>query len=137
MKYGRVHHAPAGKINVTPLIDVVMCLIVFYLIVGQLVQNKNAKVQLPISSLGAVEPDPAGLTINVLPGQNGTAVSLVNGTPVETAQLRELLLASAGKEVTIRADHSLSFEPISQVLAVCRETGRTSVRLAAARPGGR
>lgn len=137
MKYGRVHHPPAGKINVTPLIDVVMCLIVFYLIVGQLAQNNNAKVKLPVSSQGIVEPDPAGLTITIVPGEDGVPTSFVGGAPVRLEQLRELLMASKEKEVTIRADRSLSFEPVSKVLAVCRDAGRTSVRLAAARAGGR
>ena len=47
MRFRTFHHAPAsGKINVTPLIDVVMVLIVFYLIVGKLAADRKAPVQL-------------------------------------------------------------------------------------------
>ena len=49
------HHAPTGKINVTPLIDVVMVLIVFYLIVGQLAADRRARVDLPASVIGVQE----------------------------------------------------------------------------------
>ena len=43
----RVHSGSFGKINVTPMIDVVMCLIVFYLIVGRLAADQRSGMRLP------------------------------------------------------------------------------------------
>jgi len=62
----RVHqHPPTAKINVTPLIDVVMVLIIFYLIVGKLAAERQGHVQLPSSAVGvqAETHDPVIVTI--------------------------------------------------------------------------
>ena len=50
------HQSPVDKINVTPLIDVVMVLIVFYLIVGKLATDSAARVELPRAT-GAQQQD--------------------------------------------------------------------------------
>ena len=48
-------HQPAGKFNVTPLIDVVMVLIIFYLIVGKLAAERQGHVKLPASNDRALQ----------------------------------------------------------------------------------
>src|SRR5262245_29295771 len=59
----RIHH-PFGEINVTPLIDVVMCLIIFYLLVGKLATDRKVQIKLPESTVGA-EAEPEVLIVNI------------------------------------------------------------------------
>lgn len=54
-------------INVTPLIDVVMCLIIFFLIVGKLAHEQGARVNLPSTGLGTTDNDRKAVIITVAP----------------------------------------------------------------------
>jgi biopolymer transport protein ExbD len=54
-------------INVTPLIDVVMCLIIFFLIVGKLAHEQGARVNLPATGLGTTDEDRRAVVITVAP----------------------------------------------------------------------
>lgn len=54
-------------INVTPLIDVVMCLIIFFLIVGKLAHEQGARVNLPSTGLGTTDEDRRAIIITVAP----------------------------------------------------------------------
>jgi biopolymer transport protein ExbD len=138
MRDRRLHGAVAvGKINVTPLIDVVMCLIIFYLLVGRLAYDRSARVQLPRSMIGAESPKSEGLIINIAMEDDGTSRILVDGRGVELEGLAAMLGAvPAGGGVQIRADRRLPYGSISPVVDACRRAGLTSVRLTAARAGG-
>lgn len=124
-----------GHINVTPLIDVVMCLIIFYLIVGQLASARIEEVNLPTTRAGVETRPGEGLVINVLPGAKvHLGVDLVSIT-----ELTQALKARPGQEVQIRADKSLSYGEVQPVLRACREAGLTKVRLVTQKadmPGG-
>ena len=121
----------------TPLIDVVMCLIVFYLMVGKMANDRVARVELPSSKQGVAEAEREGLVINVLPGEGGGAKMIVDGVEVGESALEAMLRALGGSgAVTIRADRALSYEPVGRIVALCRGAGLGSVRLAATRGGG-
>ncbi len=69
-----------ARINVTPMIDVVMVLIVFYLLVGQLAIDRKASIVLPSSMIGideTQEEDPiiVGVTAEGLISINGNAIA--------------------------------------------------------------
>ena len=132
----------APRINVTPLIDVVMVLIVFFLMVGHLVTERRGAVDLPESRTGAPESrDPARLIVLV---REGGAI-LLEGKPIEREALARALSRAlaervgAGSTVQVRAGRDLPFAAIRPVLEACREAGAESVELAAASParGGR
>jgi biopolymer transport protein ExbD len=132
-----VLHPPhqAGRVNVTPLIDVLMCMIVFYLIVGKLASDVRAPVALPESRRGSPEHAQDALFINVVPGDSGQPAELViESTTVTLAQLPILLRARLETKpstiVHLRADRSLRYGAIAPTVAACREAGVPSVRLA-------
>ncbi|GJQ28752.1 MAG: biopolymer transporter ExbD [Phycisphaerae bacterium] len=130
-------HQPAGKVNVTPLIDVVMVLIIFYLIVGNLARAPLPKVALPSSGTGVAEEDTA-VILNVLPAPGGPRV-VIDGIEVAVEDLPALLKARlhdpASASVLLRADRSLAFGEVSPIVEACREAGLTSVKLVARRGG--
>ena len=61
--------AHGSEVNVTPLIDVVMCLIIFFMLVAKIGVNTGAKkMDLPFSYLGKKIDDMGNtLTLNILP----------------------------------------------------------------------
>ncbi len=135
--------------NATPLIDVVMCLIVFYLIVGKLASAQLAPVDLPRTALGASETEPLVLIVNVLGGGGGgpdvsagtsseswfagTRV-LVEGREVATPRLLAIMINERLAEqpetaVQIRGDRRLPFGAVDPVLRACAAAGAQTVRL--------
>ncbi len=137
---------PFGEINVTPLIDVVMCLIVFYLMVGKLASDRRSEVRLPQSSVGQTDTGPRVLVVNVLspkgsPGGGAAAQVVVDGAEVAGPDalerlVRERLLNQPQTVVQIRAGADLPFGSVSPVMHACTRGGAASVRLAAQRVGG-
>jgi biopolymer transport protein ExbD len=128
-------HHPFGDVNVTPLIDVVMCMIVFFLIVGKLVADQRAQLRLPETRSGSARPAQDVFVINVLASAEGEARVVVDNDPVETPVLRELLRARLLRDpatvVQLRASRELPYGAVRPVIDACRDAGVPSVRLAA------
>ncbi len=137
MRYRPLHHpAPAGKINVTPLIDVVMVLIVFYLIVGKLASDQT-QVNLPVSAATSANPD-KGIVLNLaLDEKTGQSRLVMDGveTPVTLladalrSKLPELSSAKQFTPVSLRADRRLAYASVQPVINACRDAGLVSLRL--------
>lgn len=131
----RVLHAahPFGEINVTPLIDVVMVLIVFYLIVGKLSQAQRSPMRLPEATAGSPDRLPDVLAINVIAGESGTKF-VVEGTEVAAYLLplliRERLGAKPETVVQVRGSRDLPYGAVQAAIDACRHAGVTTVRLA-------
>jgi len=132
----RVLHAQhgIGKINVTPMIDVVMCLIIFYLIVGKLAAQR---ITLPKSAAGLTDAGPKPLVIEVSATDSAETRLSVADRPVDFAALESIVRDAAGANATraieIRASRDLPYEKLAPVLKACRAAGLTTVRLAAER----
>jgi biopolymer transport protein ExbD len=140
------HDAPAAKINVTPLIDVVMVLIVFYLIVGRLASQTQGRVQLPQTATGDTARA-TGVVIAVSPAKDPiTPVTiLVDGNPTPLASVKDALQTrlpelAAGTPpiipVQLRADRSLTYGDIAPVVQACRDAGLLNLELVSTRGGG-
>jgi biopolymer transport protein ExbD len=149
------------EINVTPLIDVVMCLIIFFLIVGKLAQDGQVGVRLPESGVGrpsepaegefvtvAVRPLSAGgaggagadaarwrVTVDgQAPADGGeAALAALLGERVDALARRLGLSERAAATVVVRADRDLPFAAVEPVLRAAATAGLTGVRLAAER----
>jgi biopolymer transport protein ExbD len=135
---------------VTPLIDVVMVLIVFYLIVAKLASDRLLPVELPGSAAGVAEERGSPIVVSVgraageAGGEGrewGSVVVEVQGGAVEgRAALREAVtLATAarpGAEVHLRADRTLEYARVAPVVEVLREAGVRTLLLVASREDG-
>lgn len=124
-----------GKINVTPLIDVVMVLIIFYLIVGKLATER--RIALPRAAVGITETGTEPITVEIVPTATGVQVTLagreVSGAALE-ARMREMTRGRS-RPVQIRAPKDLPYGKLEGVLTACRKAGLSSVRLVAEREG--
>jgi len=132
---------PAGKINVTPMIDVVMCLIVFYLIVGKLAADQRSNIKLPPSATGIVDKAQDQLVINIMPGSSpGSTRIVIDAFDIPEASLeatiRERITAKPDVVVEVRGSRELSYASVARVVRACKDAGVESVRLATERPLG-
>lgn len=129
-----------GHINVTPLIDVVMCLIIFFLLVGRLASQQGKPISLPATGVGDTEPAPR-LVLAVAPSTTvGTPELTLGGTSVSLAELPAMLkarLGDAAAPLAIRADRRLSWGEVRPVVEACRAAGLSSVKLVTERAATR
>lgn len=122
------------------MIDVVMCLIIFYLLVGKLAMTARVK-DLPRSGTGAAEGGGSAVVVDILPSEapDGQILLAVDGAPGDLegleAALRRRAAGTQGSnpEVRIRAGRELPYAKLAPVLGACKRAGLTSVRLVAER----
>lgn len=126
------HAAGPPHVNVTPLIDVVMVLIVFYLIVGQLVLDRRGDVELPTAIAGEQDDPREGPIIVTVAGAGDV---LVEGEPVEPARagrvVAGVLAADPDRPVQVRGSRAMPFSAVEPVLDSLRDAGVRRVRFAA------
>ncbi len=113
------------EFNVTPLIDVVFLLIIFFLVSSHLVQQETqVELALPAAASGReiVESKIARVTINLLP----RGKLLLGSEPIEVEQVSRRLeverrRTSGGLEVRIRADRTVPYRYVEPVLVACAQ----------------
>jgi biopolymer transport protein ExbD len=121
-----VSRRSAFRFNITPMIDVVFLLIIFFLVASYFLRSEQSQaVQLP-GAVGGQE-DPGGalthLTITVeADGRWSIAGQPLTHAQVET-RIQELAAAAAAGERTghlrIRADRDAAYREIRQLIEIC------------------
>ena len=122
--------------NVTPLIDIVMCLIIFYMLVAKIGVKTGAdlKIDLPVSLQGITIKDlgntvtlnvsaagdqPLVTTLNPKNGQN-EELKIVEGAKKPLESFLKLLKGQNDKfSIIIRADQDLDYRYLEPVLFTC------------------
>jgi biopolymer transport protein ExbD len=125
------------SINMTPMIDVVFQLLIFFLLTTHLSrQEVSAELILPRAESGdeALDDQTPRVTVNVL--ANGQIQ--LGGEPLAAAELTnrlrtENLKHDGGLEVRIRADRGVAYEFVEPVLAACAAAGVWDVKFAVLR----
>jgi biopolymer transport protein ExbD len=126
-------------INVTPLIDVIMCLIIFFLLCGQFAKDESKAVALPFAQLGQEVDKQGQLLINVVAKQDATQSPdiYVGAQQVTGDTLASFLHDEHSRnpdlKVMIRADMSVTYERISPILVACAQANITSVNFSTRR----
>lgn len=123
-------HAEDRRINVTPLIDVVMVMIVFFLIVGKLASDQRSQIELPLAEARQLQSDPGTLIVNVTADRSIVLQSEALDPAAFGARLRKARDRRPDLLVQIRADRALAYGDIAPVIVACRESGITRIRLA-------
>ena len=153
----RAHKIPevhSSHPNVTPLIDIVMCLIIFYMLVAKIGVNRglDQKLQLPMSVQGIKLTDLGNtVTLNVAAGVSFDSEPLVTTLNPDTGQVVPFRLTDGAKrplsaflklargknnefKVIIRADEKLDYHFLEPVLMVCAEAAVKNVNFATREP---
>jgi len=113
-----------AEINVTPLVDVMLVLLIIFMITAPLAAHK-IKIELPLASL-AKPPDDAGsqpITLSVK--ENGEL--FWNDEPITEATLQAQLRVAAQRtpqpELQIRADRDTEYQLVSSVMSDAKAAG--------------
>lgn len=126
----RYFEAKKARIEIIPMIDVMLFLLVFFIIVTlQMIPDKGVNLQLPVSSQTDTLPHPK-FTVNVMP--DGTIK--VKGQVMTTDQLTAMFAADgdpAKTELTIATDKTSQFQNFMTVIDAARKAGVTDIGIAA------
>lgn len=115
------------KFNITPLIDVVFLLIIFFLVASHFARTEpNETVELPVASQSMEDEEPRRLVITV----NSSGEYSVAGEHVSIAQIEALIQDGSEGDpeayaVRIRGDRATPFAAIEPIMLLCPKYGVT------------
>lgn len=126
MSFGRLERsqraAPMSEINMTPLVDVMLVLVVIFIITAPLLAS-SIKLDLPRSE--AAKPGDAPKFVTLVVDKSGQA--FLNDQPLELEQLAQKLAqwakSSPETEVQLRADAAVPYGRIVQVMGTAQKAG--------------
>ncbi len=125
MMTGDIQRRPMAEINIIPLVDVVLVMLIIFMVTAPLMQG-GMDLQLPKASSSGLDLT-EGLVLDVL--ADGT---LRIGKDVVAPQELDALLSQAGaasRPVFVRADQRVPYGVVARLLGRVREAGVSSVGL--------
>jgi biopolymer transport protein TolR len=128
---GRSRRAPMAEINVTPLVDVMLVLLIIFMVTAPLLVA-GVPVDLPESRAGAL--DQQARPVQIALDKNGGI--FIDDVAVTEAALDERLAAIAaepappeGRRIYLRADRSLDYGRVMRVMGELNRAGLNRVAL--------
>jgi biopolymer transport protein TolR len=122
-----------SDINVTPLIDVVLVLLIIFMVVTPLLE-RGKSVNLPDSQKSDENKEAETLVISM----PSDSTLWVEGTPATTETLGSVLSQELaehpGKKVMLKGDETLKVKAVREVMAIAKTAGVSQVLLGVEEP---
>ncbi len=130
MAFGRLERAPASQpmadINMTPLIDVMLVLLVIFIVTAPLMTS-SLKLELPQAD-GARPGDAPAYVALAIDAQGGL---FLGEQPVTLAEVRVRASAAAranpATEVQLRADQRVPYGRVAELIGAVQQAGLTRI----------
>jgi len=127
----------ASTLSLTPLIDVVFLLLIFFLVTSEF-ENEEKRLDIVLPSATSAVPmtsKPREIIIDI--NQEGGV--FLSGQPTTLEELERLLKVASASNPTsqsavIRADRATAFQPVVSVMDLCNRTGITDYSVTTADP---
>jgi len=125
-----------ADINVTPMADIMIVLLIIFMVITPLLQ-KGVDVKLPVAGNTKEKKDePKTITVAIKKDTTVFLKGIKLDNPAElTPKVKELLedLPEGGKVVYLKADEGLPYSEVMKVMDLCREAGTEEIALIAER----
>jgi biopolymer transport protein TolR len=130
---GRRRYKPMAEINVTPLVDVMLVLLIVFMVTAPLITS-GVDVNLPQANAKQVNSDAKPITITV----NAQGQIFLGNNQIEAANLVSTLQQASqnnqDQRIFVRGDKSVSYGTMLTVMATITQGGFTKVALLAQAP---
>ena len=132
---GRTRYTPMAEINVTPLVDVMLVLLIIFMIAAPLL-TVGVPVDLPKTAAATINEQVEPLTITV----NGQGQIYIQESEVAEDQLVPRLQAivrnKADQRIFVRGDKAINYGRVMEVMGLVSSAGFDKVALIAEMPQG-
>jgi biopolymer transport protein TolR len=126
MAFGRLERTqgprPMSDINMTPLVDVMLVLVVIFIITAPLLASS---IRLDLPRTDAAKPNDAPKFVTLVVDKSGQA--FLNDQRVSPAELAERLTRTAAEnpdtEVQLRADEAVPYGRVVEVMGAAQKAG--------------
>jgi biopolymer transport protein TolR len=129
----RRRYKPMAEINVTPLVDVMLVLLIVFMVTAPLITS-GVDVNLPQANAKPVNSDSTPITITV----NAQDQIFLQNTQVQmsnlVATLQQISQNNQDRRIFVRGDSAVSYGDMLQVMATITNGGFTKVALLAKQP---
>ncbi len=137
---GRSRYRPMAEINVTPMVDVMLVLLIIFMVAAPLM-TVGVPVDLPKTNASALNQNNEPITITV----NTEGKIFLQETEVQLEDLVAQLQAIARNQaqgaeerrIFVRGDRGITYGRVMEVMGTISAGGFTRVALLAEQPGGR
>jgi biopolymer transport protein TolR len=126
-RYGRGRRGALSEINVTPLVDVMLVLLIIFMISAPLL-TAGVPVELPKTEAGAMQDVPDPITVSI----RADGAIYIGDAAVPVARLAPRLKAMAENRtqpIYVRADKAATYETVARVMASLSTSGFSSINL--------
>ena len=118
----KTEQAAMSEINVTPLVDVMLVLLIVFIVTAPLLMQA---VQVKLPKTAAVNPVKDARTVQLSVSAEGTV--FIDQRPIHfdilEAELKKLLAQNAELSVQLHADESVRYGRVAQVMAAAQRAG--------------
>jgi biopolymer transport protein TolR len=128
----KMSQAPlTSEINVTPLVDVCLVLLIIFMVVTPMLQ-KGVPINLPVTSEPEKTPDTEKQLQISVKGDNIVYLGpqAIRKEQLQTA-LEEIHQRTPDREIAVKGDRTVKYGEVLDVLKACREVGFNDVGLIA------
>jgi biopolymer transport protein TolR len=136
---GRGRYRPMAEINVTPMVDVMLVLLIIFMVAAPLM-TVGVPIDLPKTQASALNQETEPLTISVnTEGKvflQETEVPLENLVPQLQAILRNQPQGQPERRIFVRGDRGISYGRVMEVMGTVASAGFTRVALLTEQPQG-
>ncbi len=125
-----------SQINVTPLVDVMLVLLIIFMVTAPILQQ-GVSIDLPKVAAGPLTGEEEQLVVNVAKGGQ----VYLNDTAMTSEQLKEklraIVAARPDRQLYVRADQAVPYGQVMQVMGAVRDAGLIRVGLVTEPPPDR
>jgi biopolymer transport protein TolR len=118
-----------NDINVTPLVDVVLVLLIIFMVVTPMLQ-RDKEVHLPKTRSSDENKKPDALTVSLPPDHTIWFESRQLSAEALTAKVADTLLKDPTRKVLIKGDESLKVKDVRAVMVAAKAGGAKGVSFA-------
>ena len=136
---GRRRRRPMAEINVTPMVDVMLVLLIIFMVAAPLM-TVGVPVDLPKTNAAALNQEQEPLTITVNPEGKiflqETEVAAEGLVPQLRAIMANQPQGQPERRIFVRGDRSIAYGRIMEVMGIVSSAGFSRVALLAEQPAG-
>ena len=120
-----------SDINITPMVDVMLVLLVIFMVTAPMLETQNQAVNVDLPQVAAAKTNVAEDAVVITVDKN--RLLYINDNPLDISELQEkltvLFRARRNKEIFLRADRTVPYGVVVRTMAFIRAAGITKLNM--------